>query len=598
MGKEIKSDKASVKSIFDKWYRIPEYQRPYVWGKDQIDELLEDVTFAQRRNRDAEYFLGSIVYQIKNAISPDGNKYEENDLLDGQQRLTTCFMIMAVGRDLAEDKDLKEICQKAIYQKGNIYDSIPERMRIVFDIRQEVKDFVDNFIKEDGGTSKENELKSIAESADDISVKNMANALLTIRAYFIAENAISLKEFFPFFRTKVLLIYVASEDLDDAFRLFTVLNDRGLKLRNSDILKANNLRAMAEVGDSKEEQRNHAKQWEELEGHLGENFDQFLSYVRTILVKEKARNSLLKEFDENIYAIKGKNTTPLLERGKKTFQLISKYAEFYDELLGGDNYKLHNSWKFDNLITVMRDTVPSDIWIPPLLAYRHYFGTNRILEFLRKLDNKFSADWIIGETPTTRIERVNAIIKETEMIGRGFSHELDLQEKNDLIDKLLDAEVFRFNNGSFVYQISQDYIYGKAFCKYLMYKLDYLYEGNDKKSSPKQISVEHILPQNPSDDSKWKRDFNDIDREIWTNRLGNLLLISRRKNSSLGRLDYGDKSKRYFDDKIELFSNSVRVLSNNKRWTKAELEANHKKVLKDLISHYGIEHEFILNSEE
>src|SRR5690606_31410529 len=108
-----------------------------------------------------------------------------------------------------------------------------------------------------------------------------------------------------------------------------------------------------------------------------------------------------------------------------------------------------------------------------------------------------------GETPTTRIERVNAIIKETEMIGRGFSHELDLQEKNDLIDKLLDAEVFRFNNGSFVYQISQDYIYGKAFCKYLMYKLDYLYEGNDKKSSPKQISVEHILPQNPSDDSKW-----------------------------------------------------------------------------------------------
>jgi uncharacterized protein with ParB-like and HNH nuclease domain len=45
------------------WYRIPEYQRPYVWGIDQINDLLDDIYSAQQQNKDSEYFLGSIVFQ-------------------------------------------------------------------------------------------------------------------------------------------------------------------------------------------------------------------------------------------------------------------------------------------------------------------------------------------------------------------------------------------------------------------------------------------------------------------------------------------------------------------------------------------------------
>ena len=44
MAQKIESDKLLVKDIFSKWFRIPEYQRPYVWGEDQVIELLDDVT--------------------------------------------------------------------------------------------------------------------------------------------------------------------------------------------------------------------------------------------------------------------------------------------------------------------------------------------------------------------------------------------------------------------------------------------------------------------------------------------------------------------------------------------------------------------------
>jgi len=60
MANKIKSGKLYIKEIFNKWYRIPEYQRPYVWGKDQINDLLDDITFAQQNDKNAEYFLGSM----------------------------------------------------------------------------------------------------------------------------------------------------------------------------------------------------------------------------------------------------------------------------------------------------------------------------------------------------------------------------------------------------------------------------------------------------------------------------------------------------------------------------------------------------------
>ena len=117
MSNEIKSDKLYIKDIFNRWYRIPEYQRPYVWGKDQINDLLDDISFAQQNDNESEYFLGSIVFQTK---TNNNGKYQEDDLLDGQQRLTTLFLITAVIRDLTENEKLKNI---------ELYDEIGKKLK-------------------------------------------------------------------------------------------------------------------------------------------------------------------------------------------------------------------------------------------------------------------------------------------------------------------------------------------------------------------------------------------------------------------------------------------------------------------------------------
>ena len=58
---EINSDKVLVKKVFDMWFSIPVYQRPYVWGNEEISDLLDDISYAAKNSPNREYFMGSIV---------------------------------------------------------------------------------------------------------------------------------------------------------------------------------------------------------------------------------------------------------------------------------------------------------------------------------------------------------------------------------------------------------------------------------------------------------------------------------------------------------------------------------------------------------
>ncbi len=223
------------------------------------------------------------MFQAKRAGTMPDLQCDENDLLDGQQRMTTLLMIFACIRDVCDDDDVQETCISSIFQRGNAIRRIPERTRITFAIRATVQEFVDTYVKQEGGTLRTDELSEIAQTREDPSLRNMASAILEIKKY-LNDNNVNLIDFLTFLSNNVLLIYVATEDLDDAFRLFTILNDRGVPLRNSDILKSQNLGALQTAADKER----YAKLWEETEGELGDDFDRFLNYIRTILVKEKS----------------------------------------------------------------------------------------------------------------------------------------------------------------------------------------------------------------------------------------------------------------------------------------------------------------------
>lgn len=567
---KIESDKVLIKDLFtDFWFRIPEYQRSYVWTEDEVSELINDITYAADNHPGNEYFLGSMVLQ-KKTVSNNSDEsdfdYTEYDLLDGQQRLTTTLMLLAVLRDVTEKKSLKDVCRKYIYQQEDEFEEVPERLRIVYKIRDAVESFVHVYIKEDEGTLKEKELETKSE-LKNVSISNMAKAILYMYRYFKEISQPDLERFAKFLFNNVLVIYVSSEDLEDAFRLFTILNDRGLPLTNSDILKAWNLGAVTKDSDKDK----YAILWEELEGSFGrEEFERLLSIIRTIYVKDKARENILKEFEEKIYKAK----PPLLQKGKETFEAIKEYADLYNQLLFFEDLSKNVSNKYKNLIQVMWAGLPSNDWIPSLLAFYKKFGDDHLLEFAIKLDNKFSADWILQETPTTRIVNMGSILKAIE-------------KSKSAKDLLKDSSAFSFDIDELENYLNEN-VYRKRFGKYVLLKLEYLFQDHSHVfPNFEQISVEHVLPQNPAADSLWVKTFSDQDREDWTHCIGNLVLISRKKNTSLSRRDFSDKKKVYFNDYISAFPNSLRVMQYHD-WTPQIVEKRHEELLKKLIDHYRI----------
>jgi uncharacterized protein with ParB-like and HNH nuclease domain len=571
---EIKTDKIYIKDIFEQWYRIPEYQRPYVWEKDEVLDLLDDISYAAVNTPNNDYFLGSFVYQHKKAGGDQ--EFVENDLLDGQQRITTIFLLFAVVRDIETNKKRKENCQKYIYQEEDKDTNTPERIRLLYKIRPEVEKFIDEYVKtENSIIEKWEDIKRIANGGKDVSIKNMANAIVNIKNFFEEKNNIDIV--FPYLLQYVLMIYVYSEQLEDAFRLFTILNDRGVKLRNSDILKAQNLQHVPDA-----ERIKYGIKWEELESELGDDFDRFLSFIRTIVVKEKARLNLLQEFEDKIYNPKEKDKSTgiikpaLLKKGKETFDLIEKYYKHYDQLFENDNHNFTNGFEFNNLLVVMKTTLPSTDWIPPLLSYFNKFNSNRIYDFLLLLDKKFSGDWVGQLSPTERIENMNSILKGIEA------------QKTP--DELFKTNLFDFDKVDFLKNI-EGKVYGRQFAKGILLKLDFLLNDNKttKWSAFSQITIEHILPQTPSDSSQWKKDFTDIERAELTNKIGNLILLGRGKNASQGRLDYSEKHKKYFANNINTFPNSLRVFNKYQTvWTKTELDENQTNVITTLKNYYGI----------
>jgi uncharacterized protein with ParB-like and HNH nuclease domain len=572
---EIKSEKILIKDVFKMWFCIPEYQRPYVWGYEEINDLLDDLTFAQSEKPDSEYFLGSFVFQSKPVDIKQNRNFPENDLLDGQQRMTTILILFAVIRDLVDGKDTKDKCQEYIYQKADTVEKIPGRNRLTYKTKKTVEDFFENHVKTEGMTNDEKGLKEIANNNSDISVQNIAKAILEIRKFFNDNELVNRRDLLIFLVNKVLMIYVSTEDLEDAFRMFMILNDRGVPLRNSDILKSMNLGALVNEADKKE----YAKLWEKAEGELGDDFDRFLNHIRTILVKEKARLSLLREFEDKIYApkVKDKSTGQkkpiLLHKGKETFELIEKYLNHYKTLLSGNNYDEIGNFEFDNLIKVMLRGLPATDWMPPLLRYFDRYRYKGLLEFLKKLDNKFSADWVAQYTPTDRIEAMNNIIKKID----SAESEVDI----------FNSDSFDIDEKAFL-RVLEGPVYGKRFARYILLKLDNYYTNHDLKMHFETLSVEHILPQTPADDSQWLIDFNTEQRDELTHKLGNLVLITRRKNSSQGRLDFTEKVQKYFGKNIDTCPNSLRVFKKYNLWTPKEFEENQEIVLDEIKKQYNI----------
>ncbi|QZZ18953.1 DUF262 domain-containing protein [Leptothermofonsia sichuanensis E412] len=227
--------------------------------------------------------MGSIVL-IKNEDAP------EADVVDGQQRLTTITILLAILRSLLSQESASEVT-KFIYQKGNRFEGTDDRYRLK--LRERDEDFFRKYIQD------EKSLNALLE-LDTSQLTDSQRNIQTNARYFLEElRQISeqrLEQFVHYLMTRCFLVVVSTPDLDSAYRIFSILNARGLDLSLTDLLKSEIIGAIATS-----QQEKYTRIWEDEEEDLGrETFQELFSHIRMISRKAKLRETALNEFRKYI----------------------------------------------------------------------------------------------------------------------------------------------------------------------------------------------------------------------------------------------------------------------------------------------------------
>lgn len=546
----IDGSKIILKELFsdDYFFRIPIYQRPYSWGEEQWEELFEDLYNAERGN---EYFLGTIILH-KTSTLGTCSMY---DIIDGQQRLTTLQILFACLRDRIDKDSYSDTLHKYIFKEDNELEGIPERSKL--EVR-EIQLFR-NIIQIKGGTKNINFIKQNKEQQNII----QAIEYFSLKIEEINNQSL-LETFAQFLVQKCVMLYLITENFQDAFRLFTIVNDRGLQLRRIDILKSINL--VPKIIENDVEREYYSKLWDNMENDLGADiFENLISLIRTIIVKERAKEDLYKEFENGVF---GKYH---LNKGKEFIDYINEYKKIYEGFFINQDYDLDSdigeSNEFWNIISILKEYFPANEWMSCLMLYYKKFKTNNIMMFIKKLEHKVISDWVTGLTPSKRSINIYNILK--------------VVESNTDTNSILKKQVFNIETVKYRGVLNKD-VYGKRFIKYILLKLEIMSSDNMSKRKFGTISVEHVLPQNPKLTSQWLVDFSSKELKIWNNKIANLILLSKNKNSRASNKDFKDKKELYLKPRISDLNRSLQVISYDK-WDISVLEMRQKDIINKLV---------------
>ena len=87
MNEQITFDNLNLDKAYKNYYIVPDYQREYVWKREEVEQLMSDITEAYLTAKDKDYFVGSTVVFLNQGA---------RELVDGQQRMTTFYILLCV----------------------------------------------------------------------------------------------------------------------------------------------------------------------------------------------------------------------------------------------------------------------------------------------------------------------------------------------------------------------------------------------------------------------------------------------------------------------------------------------------------------------
>lgn len=492
-------------------FQIPDYQRPYSWVDEQIEQLWEDLLEAHGNNKQDEsfysnYFLGSLI------VVKDG-KLE--DVVDGQQRLTTLMILLCVIRQTYPkiNKSIDSNEFPDIIKIGKIKSCIADtndltRLRLQTDVSQSsnVQELI--FDEDIDFSTYEKPSKKQIESDAKYRYKNAA-VICFNHLKELGEDKTG--DFINYLMNQVKMIKITCFDESFAIKLFQVLNDRGMDLSAADIIKGYLLSGLANDNHGREVFMHDWRIIEEWAKEFDDSLTDLFTYYEYYLLGSNPKRSLV---DELKVLFKGKDSNTILRDFKK---FVKEYKDIYNSA-----DKLINSFWY----------LPWDTYWSTMLITIEHVGYKEKGKFQLALRNFLYLNYMAGITLTSLKQTLFNII-----IG------IKNGEPFIKLKALMDEKVKSLNVIDIVLSKLEGEVYYEGWLKAVLAVVEYYQTDEDEVTfiplDYTSLNVEHIYPQRPEEESPWISMFPEGPEYL--NTLGNLTLLSGTKNRSAQNFPFKDK---------------------------------------------------------
>ena len=542
---------------------VPVYQRSYAWTRDEAGQLLDDLMEASgiepEANPEPDYFLGSILLMDSAEGSSErlGPRMapREFDIVDGQQRLVTMLTMLAVLRDLEKDARgpiARRVAAMVTAQKGPRFFRT-ERPRIHLTSRD--RDFFERYVLEPGGT-----LLAPPEIPEGPEAP-----LYNVRDHLVAElseyTQAERRRFFNYVIENCEVVVILSEDIDQAYRKFIVLNERGKKLQRNDILKADVISRLAS-----EDIEWAVRDWDLMSARLGDEFETFFSHVRTIYGHTRpqivsAVRAVMREEG---------GAAPFLRSA--FLPLANTYAAI--RTIGKDPQDaLTERMRWH--LTYLNRHADGD-WAPAAM-----------LALKNRQEDAAAAEALLGE-----IDRVAHLLRLL-CLGTGKRK----RRFGEIVSALRRGEapnashpVFEFTREdvrNIAFHLRDLHKRNQKMCKLLLLRLNDEISGRATPVNPDDYTIEHILPQRPPASSEWRKWFPTAEeRTRFTESLGNLVLVTQRQNDKAKNANFFEKKKIFSEGDVLPITADVLKCAE---WHPFEIEAREEHLLDVIRSTWRVD---------
>lgn len=537
-------------------YKIPVYQRNYEWSKEQCKKLFEDIVQASKRNQ--LHFTGSIVYQPMAPIKGINNSI----VIDGQQRLTTIYILMKALVDMSKTDAEKEMPLTALF-------NVDQFNQFNLDDTTKVK------LKPAKGNN--DQLLNLLYDKHDVIDKNCE--IYRNYTYFCEmikeqqERGVNVSDIYR----GISLLTVAVIQLDNndkAQEIFERINSTGIPLSLAD--KIRNYVLMTDV----DQDRLYEEYWIKIEALLPrEQLSAFFLDYLNMKIDGFAKESDAYDVFKEVYRDGGFTNETMLEE-------ILHYVDYYHVFLyRSDKYSVAINDLLANLQRLKQTTVF-------LFLFRVFDDYNNgviteqeLIKVLRFLLH-YSIRRMICEVGSNSLRGLYKTL-----YGRVFANEDNKKHYYDAVVsffKQLTSKDALIDDDTFVQALKYNNLYRKnALCKFLL--VDIENQGKEKLEI-EELSIEHIMPQNKNLSTSWQKMLGeDVWKEVqdkYLHTLGNLTLTGY--NSEYGDLPFVEKKKKIDEYQTKI----VNLYSDVKScdvWNAESIEKRADRLAKIVLDIYSIE---------